>query len=234
MTNKTMIVLSAFITLIATSNVSSHALEYPHIETVGTSSIEVKPDMAEISVSVNMTGQTAKQAKADSDKAVSTLIKKLMQANIAEDDIDSANLQLHPQYRYQPEKEPILMGYQASRNVTIKVRNLTELNIIIDKTVSSGVNQVNHISFKSSRQEQFVEQARQAAITNAKNKAQSLAKGFGQQIDRVWEVKYFNSSAPRPLLRKAAFMGNISEADKSYQNTKITIQDRVEVVFTLK
>ncbi|MBE8168304.1 MAG: oxidative stress defense protein [Shewanella sp.] len=234
MTNKTIIALSAFITLMATANVSAHALEYPHIETVGVSTLEVKPDMAVVSVSVNMTRKTAKLAKAESDKAVSTLIKKLRRANIAENDIDSANLQIHPQYHYESKKEPQLMGYQATRNINVTVRDLAKLNGILDKTVSSGVNQVNDISFKSSKQDKFVEQARQAAITDAKTKAHSLAKGFGQHIDRVWEVKYLNSNAPRPMLRKAAFMDSMSEADSSYQNTKITIQDRVEVVFTLK
>ncbi len=206
---------------------------FPHIETIGTSEITVDADIAEISVSVIAEEATASQAKKQADKAVTDFINRLLKAGIDKKAIQSANLQLSPRYVYDNEsRSNNKVGYTASRQITITITELDRLNSILDGALAEGVNQVNNIQFKSSKQQELAQQARQLAIKDAQQKAQSLAQGFGQKLLGVWQVRYLNQRAIQPVMMRmeAAPKSSVSQ---SYQQAQITISDSVEVTYQL-
>ncbi|MCG9738030.1 oxidative stress defense protein [Shewanella insulae] len=220
--------------LFALPGAAAAELDFPHIETVGTSELVVKADMAELSVEVVTKADNPAKAKAGSDKAVSDFLARLARAGIARDDIQSANLNLRPDYQYDKEtrtnKE---VGYLASRRVVITLRTLDKLNDLLDSALQQGINRIHQINFKSSKEAEMIEQARLMAIKDAKQKAAALAEGFGERIDGVWEIRYQAQGPVRPMMYKmsAAAPGDIAE---SYQEAQTSIRDRVEVIYRLK
>ena len=48
-------------------------------------------------------------------------------AGIAERDIQTSGINLNPQYKYVENQPPSIVGYQASNNVNVKVRDLSRL-----------------------------------------------------------------------------------------------------------
>ncbi len=148
-------------------------------------------------------------------------------------DIQSANISLQPQYHYPKDKKPELTGYRASRHITVTVRDLEQLNTYLDNALGDGINRINTIQLKVSNEAEYIEQARQAAIKDAMEKAESLAKGFGEKIDGgVWRITY-QAASPRPMMMRMA-MDAAPETSATYQDSQITIRDRVEVVFKLE
>ncbi len=207
----------------------------PHINVTGVSQIEVKPDTANISISVNAVKPTANEAKTEADQAVANLLNRLKKFDINKDDISSANLNLNTEYRYPPKQERKLIGFRASRNIMVAVSQLENVSKVLDEAIKSGANQVNGISFTVKDKNKYLEQARTLAIKDAKEKAQSLAKGFDTEIQGVWEIKYQNAQpVNQPMFKGRMMLSDAAESDNGYQNSKITFNDRVEVVFTLK
>ncbi|ESE40649.1 oxidative stress defense protein [Shewanella decolorationis] len=209
-------------------------VDFPHIETMGVSQIQVEPDMAELNVEVAVTEKEAKAAKDNSDAAVAKFIARLTAAGITKEQIQSANLNLQPQYVYAQDKAPELSGYTASRQITVTIRDLARLNTILDSALEEGINRVNNIALKSSKEAEYVAKARQAAIVDAKQKAESLVKGFGENLGKVWQIRYYDQRPVQPVMLRMNAKADAMGAAESYQYGQVTIEDRVEVVYKLK
>ena len=117
--------------------------------------------------------------------------------------------------------------------MTITVKQLEQLNDLLDSALEQGINRVNSIELTSSKRTDFIEQARQAAIEDAKQKAKSLAKGFDKKVEGVWQIRYFDQHPIQPVQYKMAAQADNGTA-ASYQQGQVIISDRVEVVFKLK
>ncbi|WP_418358215.1 oxidative stress defense protein [Shewanella basaltis] len=231
----TTMISASLLTLSAShlSTLQAAELNFAHIETVGTSTIETPADMAIISVAVSIEAANAQSAKEQADEAVSQFMQRLIKAGVDQKHIQSANLQLNPVYKYEQNEPRKLMGYTATRQMTVTVVELNNLNTLLDSALADGINQVNNIEFKSSNEAEMILQARQAAIKDAKQKANSLANGFGEQVAGVWEVRYFPTQSHQPEMYRASMKMNADVA-QTYQQSQVTVSDRVEVIFRLK
>lgn len=208
-------------------------VSFPHLETTGVGEVSAQPDMAVFSVEVTENRKTAKEAKEAVDKAVAAFNERLKQQGVERGDIESANITLRPEYHYQKDKKPELIGYRASRHITVTVKKLDHLNKYLDGALGDGINTINNIQLKVSNEERFIEQARQAAIKDAIAKAESLASGFDVDLDGIWNISY-RASVPVPMMMRTMAMDASSNIEASYQDAKIVIRDRVDVVFRLE
>ncbi|GIU44757.1 oxidative stress defense protein [Shewanella algidipiscicola] len=219
---------------IAATKAEANELNFPHIETVGTSQVMVKADMAEINVEVVSEAKTPADAKANSDKAVADFLARLAEAGVERDQIHSANLSLQAKQQYDSDTHTTTeVGYRASRQVTVTVVELKQLNKILDTALEQGINRVNNISFTSSKTDELIAQARKQAIADAQQKAKALAAEFGTEVDRVWQIRYYDQRQVQPVMYRmdATPKGNVAE---SYQQAQTTVSDRVEVIYRLK
>lgn len=205
--------------------------DFPHISTTGYGEIEATPDMAEFSVRVVQSQMNADQAKQGVDFVVDKFLSGLMSEGIEKKDIQSSNLYLSPQYHYPEKGKPELVGYRASRTVTVQVMDLENLNNYLDLALESGINQVDNIQLKVKDQGQYQEAARMAAIKDAQSKAASLAKGFDQNLGKVWRIEY-RKPMNQPVVMRSMAMDSKMESN-SYQDSVITIRDRVDVTYQI-
>jgi uncharacterized protein YggE len=205
--------------------------DFPHIATTGFGEVVATPDMAEFSVKVVQSKPSAEQAKQAVDNVVDAFLGQLVKQGIKREDIQSSNLRLSPQYHYPEKGQPELSGYRASRSVTVQVHVLENLNDTLDLAMQSGINQVDNIRLKIKEHNHYQQLARQAAIEDAKAKAISLAKGFNQQLDKVWKIEYRQPHS-QPVVMRNMTMDSQAES-KGYQDSSIVIRDRVDVIYKM-
>ncbi|PWI34639.1 oxidative stress defense protein [Vibrio albus] len=230
---KTLLRCLVILPALLASSVYANDLDFAHIETTGYGEVTAKPDMAEFSVQVEKLTKTSEQAKQSVDKVVSAFIEHLTAEGVSREDIVSGNLSLSPRYNYPKDGEQELVGFRASRRVTVSVYELDKLNGILDSALGDGINRVDNIRLKIRDQASYAEQARMAAIKDARAKARSLAKGFGMALNGIWSIRY-NSVSPQPvLMRNMAAEAKIQGAG-GYQDAAITIRDQVNVVYRIK
>src|SRR5690606_30642834 len=99
---------------------------------------KVAPDMATITLGVTTEAPTAAAAMQANAAQMSRVIAALKKAGLADRDIQTSQLNLSPQYRYEQNEAPKLVGYQASNQVTLTVRDLGRLGQVVDATVAAG------------------------------------------------------------------------------------------------
>jgi hypothetical protein len=158
----------------------------------------VEPDMANISLGVVTDGKTAAEAMAANATRMTAVIASLKKAGIAEKDIQTSNLNLNPQYRYQQNEAPVLIGYQASNQVTIRVLDLKKLGSAVDATVNAGANQVHGISFGLQDATAAENTAREAAVKALVAKADLYAKATGHRVSRLVSLSEGGGYSPQP------------------------------------
>ena len=205
--------------------------DFPHLSTTGYGEVIATPDMAQFSVKVVESTMTAEQAKQSVDQVVSDFLSALSKEGVDSKNITSSNLYITPQYHYPKKGKPELVGYRATRSITVIVEKLEDLNQYLDLALNSGINQVDNIQLQVKDQAKYQQKARLAAIKDANSKAESLAQGFGKELKGVWSINY-NMSGQQPVLMRSMAMDAKIESN-SYQDSQIVIRDRVDVIYKL-
>lgn len=174
---------------------------------------KVAPDMASISLGVMTEGKTAAEAMQANATRMSAVMASLRKAGIADKDIQTSNLNLNPQYKYQENQPPLLIGYQASNNVTITVHDLKRLGAAVDASVNAGANQVQGISFGLEDPTAAENAARAAAVKALVAKADLYAQATGYKVSRLVSLSEGGGYTPAPPMPMAAFAAKRMESD---------------------
>lgn len=164
------------------------------------------PDLAVFSAGVTTQGKTAGEALTENAQRMTAVIAALRKAGIAERDIQTSNLSVNPVYG-QPKRlpdgsyeqtDPVIIGYQATNQVSVRQRKLDQYGKVIDTLVAAGANQVNGPSFQIDSPEGALDEARVAAIGKARARADLYAKAAGLRVVRVLSISENGGFAPPP------------------------------------
>ncbi|MFL4450871.1 oxidative stress defense protein [Serratia marcescens] len=211
--------------------------EGPHVVTSGTASVDATPDIATLAIEVSVSSKDAAQAKKQVDERVAQYFDFLQKNNIEKKDISAANLRTQPEYDYLKTGESVLKGYRAVRQVQVTLRQLDKLNELLDGALKSGLNEIRAVELGVAKPDVYREQARQKAIENATQQAESLAKGFHAKLGPVYSIRYRVANyQPMPVARmyKAAGASAENDAAQTYEQQSIHFDDQVDVVFELQ
>src|ERR1700726_1746102 len=134
----------------------------------------------------------------------------LLNVGIAQADIQTAQFSIQPVYAPpQPQAEPKLVGYSVSNQVIVTVRALGKASEILDRMVDAGVTDVGNVAFLHSDPAKALDQAREAAVADARRKAELYAHASGFTLGRVaWltEGSGLMPPGPTPMFRAQASM----------------------------
>lgn len=165
---------------------------------VGSGTVYAKADIANLTVGFK-TGvkSTAAQATKENSDKMNEIISAIKALGINADDIKTTNYNLNPVYNWTEKNGQVLAGYEVSQNVDIKIRDLEKIGDVIANTTTKGANQVGNINFTIDDEYALKNQARELAITKAKEKAQLIAQQTGMELGKIKGV-FENSSSPLP------------------------------------
>src|SRR3546814_7625981 len=104
-------------------------------------------------------------------------------------DIQTSSLNLNPQYRYQENQPPQLVGYQASNTVQVTVRRIAESGRIVDMLVASGSNQISGPSLSIDKPDAAFDEARTKAVAKARARAELYARAAGLRVKRILSIR---------------------------------------------
>lgn len=160
---------------------------------VGSGTVYAKADIANIQVGLKTkTHKTAAEATKESTEKMNKISAELTKLGVEDKDVKTANYTLSPVYNWTNNKGQELVGYEVTQTLTLKIRDLAKIGDIIAKTTEQGANQVGNISFTIDDEFALKNQAREIAISKAKEKAELIAKQSGMKLGEVKSV-YENS-----------------------------------------
>lgn len=169
----------------------------------GEGKVTLIPDVAVVSLGVTAQGSSVTKVQDELNtkmNAVSAAIKKL---GVDAKDIKTSYYHISPTYDYSSGTQRVT-GYQASSQLSVKVRKIDSINSVIDGATREGANEVGGVSFDVDDKTKAENQAREAAVSDAKAKAEAAASAAGFKLGRVINYSEGNGSYPRPLMYDTA------------------------------
>jgi len=184
---------------------------------IGEGSVSVAPDYARLSGGVTTRAKTVKEATDANSKLMNAVTAAILDAGIAEKDIQTSRFSIQPVYAQpQTQTEPRLTGYSVSNQVSVTVRQLAKVGDVIDRVVAAGATDVGNIAFLIADPSKALDQAREAAVADARRKAELYARASGLTLGGVaWITEDSSYTPPMPMagLRAAAVKAAVPIAE---------------------
>ena len=136
--------------------------------------------LAIISAGVVTRQTTATAAIQENAARMERVLAALKRAGIEERDVQTSSINLNPEYRYQENRAPQLVGYTASNQVSIRFRDIRNTGKILDALVAEGANQINGPTLTIDKPEAALDEARLKALANGRARADVYARALGQ------------------------------------------------------
>ncbi len=191
------------------------------------------PDIAVISAGVATNAADAASAMRDNANRMSRVLAALKKAGVADKDVTTSSINLSPQYRYAENQAPVLVGYQASNQVSVRFRDVARAGTILDALVREGANQINGPTLAIDKPEAAQDEARVAAIKAARDRANLYASAIGMKVVRIVSISESEgySGGPVPVVAMRA-MDSVAKTEIMPGEQSISVN--VSVVFELQ
>jgi len=198
------------------------------IRVSGKASIEAPADLVILTLG---SSNEAKDARSAQQKVNVVMEKFISQAKpiVGLKNIQSEAVKLSPKYEFQ-DKRRVMVGYEAIQTVRIKTDKLTEIGRIIDLAVSSGLNNVSNLSYATSKEEKLQQEALQAAVKNAEQKAKLIAKSAQIKDYSIKEIQE-GYSQTIGFRKDSGLLMSAMSAETNVIPGTITIQAEVNCVY---
>ena len=145
------------------------------------------PDVMRLNLSVDVTRSTIQGALDASNSAVTKVMSALRQKGVAQKDIQTTGLSIDRVYTYPKNAAPRLRGYHVGNSVQAKIRDLKNAGKTISASATAAGNavRINDISFDLQDNVALLKSARDAAMADAKTKAEQYANASGRRLGKV-------------------------------------------------
>ncbi len=191
------------------------------------------PDIALISAGVVTRSTTAAGAIQENAQRMERVIAALKRAGVADRDIQTASINLNPEYRYEENQPPQLVGYTASNQVTIRFRDIGASGRILDSLVSQGANQISGPAMTIEHPEAALDEARANAVAIGRQRAELYARALGKRVARVISVSESGGHYPPPPMPMAE-RAVMAQADTKIVPGEQKLQVSLAMVFELQ
>ena len=191
------------------------------------------PDVAIISTGVVTRAPTATGAIQQNAARMERVRTALRRAGIADKDIQTSSINLNPEYHYEQNKPPRLTGYQASNQVSVRFRDISETGKILDALVAEGANQISGPNLTIDKPDEALDEARMKAIANGRARADLYARALGMRVVRLLSVSESGGYAvppPMPMYARAEMAQDAStKIDPGEQKVQVGVSMSFEL-----
>ncbi|HEY8591779.1 MAG TPA: SIMPL domain-containing protein [Sphingomicrobium sp.] len=193
----------------------TQAIAGTRLDVTATGEVTRVPDIAVVSAGVVTRAATAGAALQQASTKMARVRSALKAAGIEDRDIQTSNISLNPEYRYDNNQPPRLTGYTASNTVNVRFRNIANAGKVIDALVAEGANQINGPTLTIDKPEAALDEARSRAVAAGRARAELYARSMGLRVVRVVAVSESGGSypvPPRPMAVMAQARGEAADS----------------------
>lgn len=203
------------------------------LDITATGEVTRVPDLALVTAGVTTKAATAGAALQQAAARMARVRSALKAAGIADRDIQTSNINLNPEYRYDNNQPPQLTGYSASNSVNVRFRDIANAGKIIDALVAEGANQINGPTLTIDKPEAALDEARASAVAAGRARAELYARATGLRVTRIVAVSESGGGfpEPRPMVMMAA---RAEKADTSIDPGEQKLQVTLNMTFELQ
>jgi len=207
----------------------------------GNGKVSVTPDVALLSVGVEVQDLTVAEAQAKASEAMDAIIAALKDEGVKDEDIQTQQFNIRKISEWEVvfgegEKEEIV-GYRITNIVTAKVKDIETVGAVIDAVAVAGgdYTRIDSIGFTVDDPMPYYEEARAQAIEYAKAKAEQLAELSDVKLGKptyISESSYYPS--PNYLRSDVDFAGEgVPAVETSISPGELEITASVQIAYAI-
>ena len=156
------------------------------IQVSGVAVVNVNPDRALIKLGVQSNGKSAKEAQKRNSDTITQVVNALKKLGVETKDISTDWYTVVPLYEDYDSLH--IEGYRIYNTVEVTLRDVSKANDAIVAAFSAGANQVVDVQFYTSELRKYRDQAREAAMKAAREKAEALSSAAGSDVSCVLAI----------------------------------------------
>ncbi|OGO24712.1 MAG: hypothetical protein A2144_14270 [Chloroflexi bacterium RBG_16_50_9] len=204
----------------------------------GEGKVMVTPDVAVLTVGVEVQESTVTQAQNKASAAMNAVVPGLKANGVADKDIQTRQFSVYPVRNTNRDTgQEILVGYRVTNTVTAKIRQIYNTAAVIDAVVRAGgdFTRINSISFTLDDPAPYETQARKLAMADAQSRAKQLADSAGVKLGRPIYINESLGYYPPPIIQiatAAPVPGPAPSVPISAGEVQVTIN--VQTVYTIQ
>ena len=202
----------------------------PTVEVVGEGIVYATPDMVNISISIEKEGLDLKNLRQKNGEAVAQVLQLLSK------ELPMENFQTSYVSLYKDDYNK-LNKYRVVQNINVKLEDISKYDNLMNAIFDAGVNRIDGISFGVKNKEKLLQEARVAAIDDARKKALLYAVSLDQNIGKAIQIRevnsHFNDIQPVERMSKMSLGSPANGNDNTLAVGKIAIEAQVNVAFEL-
>lgn len=163
----------------------------------GQGRVSASPDLAIVHLGVQTTGYDLTAMQSENARQTAAVIQALEGIGIS--DVKTLQYSIDKNYIYENGIQ-IDRGYTIRNILEVRTNRISEVGRIIDTAVNMGANRVELIAFDISDRSYYYRQALSLALEDAQQKAASISRNLGRQVDPIPISIVENSTFPiQPL-----------------------------------
>lgn len=196
------------------------------ISVVGVGRAPVAPDLATLVLGVETTDSALAEAQRENARRSATLRASLAESGLREGDIQTVGYHVGQDHgREGP------TGHRVSNTVRATVREIARVGDILDTALAAGANQVQRVQFGAQDEEPALHAAREAAIRDARSKAEHYAALVGARLGAALAVAEGGTRAPGPAFDTPPFVARMAATPIAPGEGSLAVQ--VHVTYAL-
>lgn len=159
------------------------------------------PDQLTFRVSVRRKADDVSTALGDAGTSMRRVLRALEGADVRRKDVQTTGLSVRPDYDYSSSGPPVLTGYVATQSVSVLVRELAGSGAAMTAATRAGGNAVrlSGVDLRIADRDGLLVRARDAAVTQARAKAEQYAAATGQDLGPVLSVREVRTRGGGPV-----------------------------------
>lgn len=203
----------------------------PGITVTGMGVVKGTPDIAFITVGVESNQATAQEAQREAADKINAALDKIRSLGVADKDIQTTGLNLAPVY---DRNGTTITGYRATNQLRITVQDINRTGELLDAAVSAGANRGGQIQMGFKDDTKLRQDALDAAVRSAQDKAGVVAKALGVALGSVESVSEESVSGPVAPAMLGAPVAPQGGAPSPVLPGEISITAQVRVTYGLR
>ena len=160
----------------------------PLISTTGTAEIRVVPDLADLCFEVEVRNADLTVARKQQADRAGKLLAALRAAGISENELQSSQVQIIPEYSDRRQETEKLRFYTVSQSICCTIHDVKKVPDLTSEAVVGGATAVRTATLRTSQLRKYRDEARAKAIQAAKEKAIALATELGAKVGKPYTI----------------------------------------------
>ena len=195
------------------------------ISMTGTAQGSFAPDLGVVYLKIETRDMLAETAKDKNAKIADDVMKALLALGIDEEDIETQNYQICPEYEwtYGSQRKRVFKGYVVTNTMKVSTKDFDKMGKIIDASVDNGA-LIDRINFELSNEKfnEYKTLVLAEAAVDTKNKAEAVISALGADLGDIVSVSGNSRYTPRTY-----YKSNILEYDaEAVQDVPTNIQPK--------